>query len=206
MVLEFILTLWIALLLFDMINNRRLLGTAIMTRYFPGSSQHTTLIKVIPPPGRHVLIIDGECVMCNATATAVFQRNFPKATLEEEKRAILYATQSSGAGKEIMDALPQLKGVDSVVFVEHFSKGNGASGEVLVTAKSRAPLRVLMYCEPIYCRFLGYFCYYLIPAFVRDVVYDFIGRNRYKWFGKKEDLKCTRKGKGFTSRMFLGNQ
>lgn len=26
----------------------------------------------------------------------------------------------------------------------------------------------------------------LVPAFMRDAVYDFIGRHRYQWFGKYE--------------------
>jgi predicted DCC family thiol-disulfide oxidoreductase YuxK len=26
----------------------------------------------------------------------------------------------------------------------------------------------------------------VIPKFIRDAVYDFIARNRYSWFGKKD--------------------
>jgi predicted DCC family thiol-disulfide oxidoreductase YuxK len=28
---------------------------------------------------------------------------------------------------------------------------------------------------------------YIIPGFVRDWIYDFVAKNRYKWFGKKEE-------------------
>jgi predicted DCC family thiol-disulfide oxidoreductase YuxK len=28
--------------------------------------------------------------------------------------------------------------------------------------------------------------FWIIPAFIRNAVYDFIAHNRYKWFGKKE--------------------
>ena len=28
---------------------------------------------------------------------------------------------------------------------------------------------------------------YLIPSKIRDIVYDFIARNRYTWFGKKNE-------------------
>ena len=28
--------------------------------------------------------------------------------------------------------------------------------------------------------------FFLIPAFIRDYIYNVIGRNRYKWFGKNE--------------------
>jgi predicted DCC family thiol-disulfide oxidoreductase YuxK len=28
---------------------------------------------------------------------------------------------------------------------------------------------------------------YILPKFIRDKVYDFVAKNRYKWFGKKEE-------------------
>jgi predicted DCC family thiol-disulfide oxidoreductase YuxK len=30
------------------------------------------------------------------------------------------------------------------------------------------------------------YAFIIIPAFIRDAVYNFISENRYKWFGKKE--------------------
>ena len=27
----------------------------------------------------------------------------------------------------------------------------------------------------------------IIPAFIRDLIYDFVAKNRYRWFGKKEE-------------------
>jgi predicted DCC family thiol-disulfide oxidoreductase YuxK len=50
--------------------------------------------------------------------------------------------------------------------------------------KSSAILRILM-------QFGGYYKFfallmYLIPAFLRDIIYNFISSNRYKWFGRKE--------------------
>jgi predicted DCC family thiol-disulfide oxidoreductase YuxK len=28
--------------------------------------------------------------------------------------------------------------------------------------------------------------FWIVPAFIRNAVYDFIAKNRYKWFGKKD--------------------
>jgi predicted DCC family thiol-disulfide oxidoreductase YuxK len=28
--------------------------------------------------------------------------------------------------------------------------------------------------------------FFILPAFIRDVLYDFVARRRYKWFGKKD--------------------
>jgi predicted DCC family thiol-disulfide oxidoreductase YuxK len=30
------------------------------------------------------------------------------------------------------------------------------------------------------------YAFIIVPAFIRDAVYDGIAKNRYKWFGKKE--------------------
>ena len=42
------------------------------------------------------------------------------------------------------------------------------------------------------CRLLGGFwkllyVFIVIPAPIRDAVYDYVARNRYRWFGKKEE-------------------
>jgi len=29
--------------------------------------------------------------------------------------------------------------------------------------------------------------FWIVPEFIRDAVYDLIAKNRYKWFGKKEE-------------------
>lgn len=28
--------------------------------------------------------------------------------------------------------------------------------------------------------------FYVVPAFIRDAIYNFVARNRYRWFGKKK--------------------
>ena len=30
------------------------------------------------------------------------------------------------------------------------------------------------------------YAFIIVPAFIRDAVYDFVARNRYKWFGKAD--------------------
>jgi predicted DCC family thiol-disulfide oxidoreductase YuxK len=53
----------------------------------------------------------------------------------------------------------------------------------IVYQKSTAALRVLRYF-PWHWQELRIFR--IIPRFLRDAIYDFIAKNRYKWFGKKE--------------------
>ena len=49
--------------------------------------------------------------------------------------------------------------------------------------KSEAALRIargLDFPWPLFYSFI------VVPSFIRDWVYDFIARNRYRWFGKKD--------------------
>lgn len=50
--------------------------------------------------------------------------------------------------------------------------------------ESAAVLRISRYLRQPW-RFLGYLGY-ILPAFLRDSLYRFIARNRYRWFGKSE--------------------
>ena len=49
--------------------------------------------------------------------------------------------------------------------------------------KSTAVLKIAKQLSGLYK--LGY-AFIIIPPFIRDTIYDFIAKNRYKWFGKKE--------------------
>lgn len=52
-----------------------------------------------------------------------------------------------------------------------------------VSYKSTAALKVATKLE-FPTILLGIF--YIIPSFIRNWVYDFIAKNRYKWYGKRE--------------------
>ena len=49
--------------------------------------------------------------------------------------------------------------------------------------RSTAILRVAWHMGGAYALLYGLM---IVPRFLRDGIYNFIGRNRYKWFGKKD--------------------
>lgn len=49
--------------------------------------------------------------------------------------------------------------------------------------KSSAALRISRHLSGGYPLLYGFL---ILPRFIRDAVYDYVARNRYKWFGKKE--------------------
>ena len=116
-----------------------------------------------------ILLYDGVCGFCNKTVQMV---------IDHDKRGTMrFAALQSEFGQEVIKRHPSLKGVDSVIFVERSS----ATSEERVFIRSRAALRVAAYLGGFWKLFLAA---YIVPAPVRDFLYDLFARYRYKVFGK----------------------
>ena len=63
--------------------------------------------------------------------------------------------------------------IDSLVLIENDK----------VFVKSTAALKLGEYLKGVYS--LG-FVFLIVPPFIRNWVYDYISKNRYKWYGKQE--------------------
>ncbi len=121
-----------------------------------------------PPRGGYppVLLFDGVCNLCNAWVQWVIARDrsgrFRFASLQSE------AADRVLEGKVFAEALP-----DSVVLVD--SAG--------VHMRSDAVLRVAKHLGFPYSLLAVAL---LVPRALRDFVYAFIARNRYRWFGRRD--------------------
>lgn len=113
-----------------------------------------------------ILLFDGYCNLCQSSLQFV---------LKHEKKPELYFTSlQSDAGVQLLKhySLDPNK-VDSFVLIEN----NKAF------VKSSAALRVLKYLKGLYPLGFGFI---IVPQFIRNIVYDFIAKNRYKWYGKTD--------------------
>ncbi len=117
--------------------------------------------------GAPVLLYDGVCGFCNKTVQII---------LDHDRRGTLrFAALQSDYGRAVVERHPELRGVDSVVFVE-----NDSDGERVYT-RSDAALKVAAYLGGFWKVFL---CAYVVPRPARDYLYDLFARNRYRFFGK----------------------
>ena len=112
-----------------------------------------------------VILFDGVCNYCNSMVHFVIKA--------DRKKRIRFSALQSGSARALLDELRVPKNIDSFVFIIHNQ----------VYLRSSAALKVLEHL-PWYWRWTNIF--WIIPEFLRDKVYDFIAKNRYKWFGKKE--------------------
>lgn len=114
-----------------------------------------------------VILFDGVCNFCNAGINFIIR--------QDKKKVFRFAALQSDAGQKILKQynLPT-EGFESFILI--------ANGKVY--KKSAAGLRVYGKL-PWYWKWTQAF--WIAPKFLRDAIYNWIARNRYKWFGKKEE-------------------
>jgi predicted DCC family thiol-disulfide oxidoreductase YuxK len=118
--------------------------------------------------GAPVLLYDGVCGFCNKTVQLILGL--------DRRGTMRFAALQSGYGLSVVERHPELRGVDSVVFVEAAPTG----GE-RVYVRSDAALKVASYLGGFWKLFLAA---RVVPRRVRDYLYDLFARNRYKVFGR----------------------
>ena len=113
-----------------------------------------------------VVLFDGVCNYCNAMVNFIIRR--------DKKKVFRFAPLQSEAAQEILRQyhFPQMN-FDSFILVENDK----------IHQRSDAALR-LYNKLPWYWKWTQIF--WIFPKFIRDGVYNVIARNRYKWFGKKD--------------------
>jgi predicted DCC family thiol-disulfide oxidoreductase YuxK len=113
-----------------------------------------------------VILFDGVCNFCNGAVNFVIKR--------DKKALIQFAPLQSEKGRMFSKQFGfSEEDMKTFLFIE----------EGKVYTKSTAALKV--------CRYLGALwplCYgfMIVPKFIRDGIYNWVAKNRYKWFGKKE--------------------
>lgn len=118
---------------------------------------------------KDVILFDGICNLCNGFVLFIIDR--------DPKFNYMFSSLQSDYGKEMIKnyALNE-KSLNTVVFIQN-GKVFTKSSAVLKIAKS---LKFPWFLISIFLIF---------PKFLRDWVYDFVAKNRYKWFGKQKECR-----------------
>ena len=113
-----------------------------------------------------ILLFDGVCNLCNAWVQLVIRY--------DKKGRFRFAALQSDAGQELLKklGLPQEE-LTSLVLIE---------GDKFYV-RSTAALRIARNLSGLWP--LAYW-FIIVPGFIRNYVYDFVARNRYRWFGREE--------------------
>ena len=113
-----------------------------------------------------VILFDGVCNYCNAMV------NF---AIRNDKKAILkFAPLQSQAGKRLKEEYKIAPGIDSVILIDQDKVYTYSDAAVRISKYLRWPAKIL-------------YGLLIIPKFIRQPFYKWVAKNRYKWFGKKEE-------------------
>jgi len=113
-----------------------------------------------------IILFDGVCNFCNGAVNFVIKR--------DKKGLVKFAPLQTEHGKQLLQQynLPALD-MQSFVFIE---KGKAY-------LRSTAALKVCRHLDALWPLCYGFI---IVPRFIRDGLYNWIAKNRYKWFGQKD--------------------
>ena len=117
--------------------------------------------------GKKIILFDGVCNLCNSSVQFVIKR--------DKKYMFRYTALQSEVGQQmIKERGIDTSQVDSIILIEP---------GVAYYTKSDAALEIGQSFGGGW-KLLAIFTW--LPKPFRDAMYDFVARNRYKWFGKQE--------------------
>lgn len=120
-----------------------------------------------------ILLFDGYCNLCSNSVQFI---------LKHEKKSDLYfGSLQSDEGIALLK-LHQINPIeiDSLILIQNN----------IVYTKSSAALRLTPYLKGLYPIL---YVLLIVPPFIRNAVYDYVARNRYKWFGKSDSCMMPEK-------------
>lgn len=115
---------------------------------------------------KKIILFDGVCNLCNSSVLFVIKRD----TKDHFRFAALQSEIGQSLAKKHQLDTTQ---VDSIVLI--------MKDKVFI--KSSAALNISRYLKGAYPLL---FLFIIIPSFIRNWVYDYVAKNRYRWYGKKD--------------------
>ena len=113
-----------------------------------------------------IVFFDGVCNLCSSSVQFILKR--------DKREVFQFASLQSEAGQKALE----MAGYDPAILHSVLLKEDNRWYN-----KSSAALRIARHLSGAWPML---YAFIIIPKFLRDGVYDFIGRHRYRWFGKKE--------------------
>ncbi len=120
------------------------------------------------PTGKKIILFDGVCNLCDSFVQYVIRR--------DKKDVFRFLPLQSELGKKILAHMGvDPDKMDSIVL---YDPG------VAYYHKSTAALEIGRHLGGLPALAIGF---KILPKSLRDSVYDFVARNRYKWYGQKDE-------------------
>lgn len=120
------------------------------------------------PKDKKIILFDGICNLCDNTVQFIIKH--------DKKDIFRFVPLQSDLGREIINYINlDTSKTDSIILYE--------PGKAYYY-KAEAALKIANELGGIYA-FLTVFS--ILPNYISNKVYDYVARNRYKWYGKKDE-------------------
>lgn len=119
------------------------------------------------PQNKKIILFDGLCNLCATSVQFIIKR--------DKKDIFRFVSLQSDLGQELLQQLPiSTQKTDSIILYE---------SDKAYYYKSEAVFEIVKSIEGFfYCLFI----FKWLPTAVTNTIYDYIAKNRYQWWGKKE--------------------
>ena len=114
-----------------------------------------------------IVLFDGVCNLCSGTVQFILKR--------DRAKKFVFASLQGEKGQALLQQYGlSVNEFHSFVFIEDGKAYTRSTGALRVFRKLGGVWKLL-------------YGFIIVPRFIRDAVYNTIARNRYKWYGKKEE-------------------
>lgn len=116
---------------------------------------------------KSIIVFDGYCNFCSSSVMFIIRR--------DPYLIFRFTASQTEAGRQILDEYDLVELAEhSIILIKH---GN-------IYYKSGAALRIARRLRGFWPLFYGFI---VVPGVMRDLIYDFLARNRYRFYGKREE-------------------
>lgn len=119
------------------------------------------------PQNKKIVLFDGVCNLCDASIQFIIKH--------DKKNVFCFASIQSEIGKQIINHIGiDISKIDSIILYipgkEYYTKADA----------------VFTILKDLHSFFSIFYFLKIVPNYIKNTVYDFVAKNRYKWYGKKE--------------------
>lgn len=119
------------------------------------------------PKDKRLILFDGVCNLCNSSVQYVIKN--------DKKNTFLFTALQSETGQKIIEKfnIDSSKTDSILLYTEEKGISSKSTAAIKIAYSLGFPISLIT-------------VFFIVPPFIRNWVYDYIAKNRYKWYGKKE--------------------
>lgn len=118
------------------------------------------------PKNRPVILYDGICNLCNSSVRFILKH-------DSREKFLFSSLQSDASEKLLLHLNYKIRQFNTILLVENGEIHEKSDAVLKIASGLRFPWNLAA-------------SFRILPKKLRDSMYDFVARNRYRWFGKKD--------------------